>query len=147
MKKIIAIVMCLFICVTVLAGCKKEELPEETKVNDPAVVGTWSEHFFDSGYVFKPDGTGTDTFWNLTFTYTAYEGTITLFYDDELWGASQYSYEVAGNILKMTRTDTDETSTFEYMKVAADAESATETANAVDESGEEGTGEGEGGEN
>ena len=116
MKRFLAIILCAILALTMLCACGAKE-PEPEKENDKAVIGTWQEYYFDSGYVFNADGTGTDTFWDLTFTYTAYDGKITLIYDDELWGASQYDYVISGNVLSMTRIDTDGAETFEYTKV------------------------------
>lgn len=138
-KKFLTIFACVLSAVLLLCACGAKE-PEPDKTNDPAIVGTWKENYFDSGYIFKADATGTDTFWDLTFTYTAYDGELTLIYDDELWGASQYDYTVTGNKLSMTRKDTEETEQFEYEKVN---ESATTAPAAETESAAEGEGESE----
>ena len=101
LKKFIAALLVALLCIACLAGCKKEE-PKPT-YNDNAIWGTWSEDFFDSGYIFNDDGTGFDTFWNLSFTYTADGERLCLIYDDELWGESDYSYTISGNTLTMIR--------------------------------------------
>ncbi len=122
MKKIIAVMACVLLSAVLLCSCGSEEPKEETTAaNDAAVVGTWTEEFFDSGFIFNADGTGTDTFWDLTFTYTAVEGNLMLIYDTELYGASNYTYSVSGNQLTMTRIDTEETDTITYTKAGTEA--------------------------
>ena len=99
MKKWIAIIVCLIMCAAFISGCgtQKEEETTPARENDPAVVGTWSEDYFDSGYTFNEDGTGRDTFWDLPFTYTAYDGVITIKYEDETYGLDKYTYSVTDN--------------------------------------------------
>lgn len=114
----------LALCIGVLAGCgSKEEVVIE---DDTEVVGTWSEDFFDSGYIFNEDLTGTDTFWNLTFTYTAQEGIITITYDDEIWGSVSYEYVINGEYLTMTRITEvesgEDVSSYTYTKVVEEDE-------------------------
>lgn len=134
MKKITAILLSLCLVVAVFTACGQEE---EIIENDTAVVGTWSEEYFDSGYIFNEDLTGTDTFWDLTFTYTAYDGTITITYDDEIWGSVAYTYTVTGDTLTMTRESTEEgeePTSYSYTKEGA-AQAGTDEA-VTDESGE-----------
>lgn len=105
---IIAVIALACLCSFTLAGCGAPKEEEETTIpasaNDPAVVGTWSEPDFDSGYVFNEDLTGRDTYWDgLTFTYTAYDGVITITYDDETYAVDRYSYTVDGDTLSMAR--------------------------------------------
>lgn len=140
MKKIASVIACLIFAAVLLCACGAKE-PEPEKTNDTAVIGTWNESYFDSGYIFNADGTGKDTFWDLTFTYTAYDGELTLIYDDELWGASQYDYTVSSNKLSMTRKDTDGAEQFDYEKVS---DTPATTAPAETESAAEGEGESEG---
>ena len=118
MKKIAAIMIALVLCAVLLAGCgssKKEEETTPAVENDPAVLGSWSEDYFDSGYVFNEDGTGRDTFWDLSFTYTAHDGVITITYDDETYGIDKYSYTVTDSSITMTRQANDGKS-FTYTK-------------------------------
>ena len=136
MKKFAAIFACLILA-GVLCACGAKE--HEKKDNDPAVVGDWAESYYDSGYTFKADGTGTDTFWDLTFTYTAADGELTIIYDDELWGASIYEYSVTGSKLSMTRKNAEDAEEFIYEKVSS---SKTPSASSETESGE-GASEGE----
>lgn len=109
------------------SGCSKDfgketgETEAETEttevLSDTSVVGTWSEDIFDSGYIFESDGTGEDTFWELTFTYTAVDGILTITYDSDTYGSASYTYSVEGDVLTMTRISEDEeTSAFEYTK-------------------------------
>ena len=125
MKKITILFACFILAAALLCACASEEA--EPKVNDTEIVGTWEEDFFDSGYIFNSDGTGTDTFWNLTFTYTAYDGELTLIYDDEMWGASTYTYTISGKELTMHRTDED-ADDFVYEKATASKSETTTTA-------------------
>lgn len=116
----------IMIALLTFTACGKEE-PEETTaesvaaVNDPALLGTWAESVFDSGFIFNADGTGKDTFWDLTFTYTASNGIMVLYYDSEIYGASNYKYATDGYELTMTRTDTETADTFVYTKVGVEA--------------------------
>lgn len=120
MKKILAVMISMILCVGLLAGCGEKKPEEETTpeiINDAAVVGTWSEDYFDSGYTFNDDGTGRDTFWDLPFTYTANEGVITITYDDTTYGIDKYSYSVdeSGTHITLTRQSNDGKS-FTYAK-------------------------------
>lgn len=108
MKKRILFFISACLCALLLAGCGSSGKEEETTIpaasNDAAVVGTWREPEFESGYVFNSDLTGQDLFWSgLTFTYTAYDGVITITYDDEKYAADRYSYTVDESSLSMTR--------------------------------------------
>lgn len=135
MKKTFSLIACLLLIAVVACGCGKSTTPsvsgqtqeETTKKNkdkdkgkkfvEPALCGTWSEDIFDSGFIFKEDGTGTDTFWDLTFTYySTTEDNLFLDYDSDQWGISEYTYSISGNELSMTRQDEEETSTFVYTK-------------------------------
>lgn len=144
MKRFLALMLSLALCIGVLAGCgSKEEVVIE---DDTEVIGTWSEDFFDSGYIFNEDLTGTDTFWDLTFTYTAQEGIITITYDDEIWGSVSYEYVVNGEYLTMTRVSEvesgEDVSSYTYTKVT---EEETEEDAASDESDESDDGSGDDG--
>ena len=112
MRKIIAFIVCICICGLLVTGCgtRKEEETETVIENDAAIAGTWSEDYFDSGYTFNADGTGRDTFWDLSFTYTAYDGVITITYDDTTYGVDKYSYTVDDSSITMTRQSGEEKS-------------------------------------
>ena len=149
MKKLAMFLLASVLCIAVLSGCGKEKEPE-TVYNDTSVYGTWSEDFFDSGYIFSEDGTGYDTFWNLSFTYTADGSEMRLAYDDEIWGVSVYRYTVSGDTLTMVRiTDGDEEpEEFTYYRKSStpsggDRSTEGESEGEGEGSGEEG-GEGEG---
>ena len=112
-KRLSAIAAVAVLCISalLLSGCGAPKPEEETtpsvQANDSAVVGTWGEDAFDSGYTFRPDGTGLDTFWNLSFTYTAYDGTMVITYDDDSYGIDRYAYTVDESSLSMTRQGGD----------------------------------------
>jgi len=108
----VVIILCVLgISALSLTGCgaakQEEETTPEVQENDAAVVGTWGEDAFDSGYTFNSDGTGRDTFWDLSFTYTANAGTMTITYDDNTYGVDKYSYSVDESSLSMTRQGGD----------------------------------------
>jgi len=140
MKKISALLICVLAAAMIFCACGKKNSEPEIKENDPAVVGTWAEDFFDSGYVFNNDSTGMDTFWNLSFTYTAYDGVITITYDSDMYGIAAYDYTISGDVLSMIRQD-DRTDAFEYKKQAASSRPTTAATQATsgDEEGEENT--------
>ena len=118
MKKISVMIVCIFLCGILFTGCgavqKEEETPAEIP-NDEAVVGTWTEDYFDSGYTFSADGTGSDVFWDLSFTYTAHDGVVTITYDDETYAPETFSYSVDGNTLILT-SKSDSSKSFTYTK-------------------------------
>lgn len=130
MKKITALTAFILIFAMCLAACGKKPdapttaattgAPAETQTTVPAtggdLVGNWKEDVFDSGFIFNADGTGTDTFWDLTFTYSIEGNEVLIIYDTDLYGASRYTYSVSGDTLSMTRIDEEETSTFNYQK-------------------------------
>lgn len=103
MKKILMVLLAVFVCAICLAGCasKKEEEPEIPE-NDAAIFGTWMEDYWDSGYAFREDGTGSDIFWNQEFTYTALEGKLSISYTEGLWAEKDFAYTIAGDILTLT---------------------------------------------
>ena len=149
MKKITALTVFILIMVLCLASCgKKPDAPTtatttgasaETETAAPAtggdLVGNWKEDVFDSGFTFNADGTGTDTFWDLTFTYSIEGNEVLIIYDTDLYGASRYTYSVSGDTLSMTRIDEEETSTFNYKK-ADMPETTAETAESETAEGE-----------
>ncbi|MBQ9030659.1 MAG: hypothetical protein IJ106_04300 [Parasporobacterium sp.] len=110
MKRFLIFAVCLALSAALLAGCGnsgKEEETTQAVENDSAVLGTWTESYFDSGYTFNSDGSGLDTFWNLPFTYTAHDGVITITYDDETYGIDRYDYSVTESSITMTRQSGD----------------------------------------
>ena len=121
MKKKIITIICLCLCMGLLPGCGGQKQEEETTVaaeaNDTAVIGTWSEPDFESGYIFNSDLTGKDTYWDLTFTYTAYDGVVTITYDDDTYATDRYSYTVDESGLTMTRiTEKGDSQAFTYTR-------------------------------
>lgn len=120
MKKILLLIAALSVSAFLLAGCGEQQpvQEEETTVeNDAAVQGTWKEDYFDSGYTFNADGTGMDTFWELPFTYTAYNGVITITYDDESYAKDSFGYTVDGTSITLTRTS-DSSKSYTYNKIS-----------------------------
>ena len=119
MKRLTAVILCLMLCGTLLAGCgigqKKEEETTTAAENDAAVLGTWSEDYFDSGYIFNSDGTGRDMFWDLSFTYTALDGVLTITYDDSTYGIDKYSYSATETSLTLDRQSSERIS-YTYTK-------------------------------
>ena len=145
MRKNLAIIICICLCTVCLGACGKSnesaietaaaggagtstesisaESAETTAASaaassdiDISLIGDWQESIFDSGFIFNEDGTGTDTFWDLTFTYSCENGEVLIVYDSDSYGASKYTYSVSGDTLSMTRIDEEETSTFTYTK-------------------------------
>lgn len=126
MKRLLLVLVSIILSCIFFCGCSSDMVSgesgseEETAQsgNDSSIVGIWSESIFDSGYIFESDGTGEDTFWELTFTYTADGSTIVIIYDSDSYGTVSYEYSVNGDTLSMKRISEDEeTSTFEYKKV------------------------------
>ena len=147
MKKILLTAICLMMLSLALCGCAKDEdgsqdqnqSTDDTSSLMSALEGCWQEDAFDSGYIFKADGTGTDTFWDLTFTYSiSKDGTLSLDYDSEQYGISNYTFTVSGDELTMTRIDEGEdTQPFTYKKTGSEPASAddtdeSDTANSTD---------------
>lgn len=130
MRKTAALTAFILILALCLASCGKPDTPAttagtdapaETTTTAPAavseLVGNWQEDIFDSGFIFNADGTGTDTFWDLTFTYSTDGNEVLIIYDTDLYGASSYTYSISGDTLSMTRIDEEETSTFTYKRI------------------------------
>lgn len=122
MKKTVSMIICLIMCGLLLAGCgaKKEEETPTTVPIDEAVVGTWTEDYFDAGYIFNADGSGRDVFWNVAFTYTAHDGVLTIVYDEDpdtntVYGTDRFNYTVEDSVLTMTR-QSDTGNSFTYHK-------------------------------
>ena len=118
MKKITMMIICAFVCAALLTGCGSKKAEEETTTavqNDEAVVGTWTENEFDSGYTFNSDGTGKNIFWDLTFTYTAVDGLITITYDDDSYATDKFNYAVTDSEIVLTR-QSDSSKSYTYTR-------------------------------
>lgn len=120
MKKIFMMTAGVLLCAILLAGCgTRQPEPETTAVieNDTAVLGTWMEDEFDSGYTFNSDGTGMLIFWQQPFTYTAIDGVLTITYEDTTYALEKDTYQVdeSGSVLTISR-QSDSGKTFTYRK-------------------------------
>ena len=118
MKKFIILVLALCMCAFVLAGCGEKQPQEEETTPvveiDSALLGSWMEDYFDSGYTFNEDFTGRNLFYDLPYTYTAADGVITLNYEDTSYGTDKFRYSIDGDTLTLTRSDTG--NSFVYKK-------------------------------
>ena len=131
--------ICVIFCAGLLAGCGKEQNQESENTENLQVreqlSGSWN-HITDdgtpslpelgipSGYVFYVDGTGLDTFWNMTFTYTAEGDILHIDYDESIGENRDYQYMIEGDVLSLTRVDSDAI-TMLYQKETAEEESET----------------------
>lgn len=125
MKKILLVSLTVITILLCLGACGKKEAPApEAPACDPDIIGTWSEDYFDSGYTFSEDGTGKELFWNQDFTYTAYDGKLTIVYLEELYADKEFTYSVAENVLTLNKAEQkdpegnviSEAETFTYTK-------------------------------
>ena len=127
MKKNLIFVLCIVMLTALLVACgKKEEPKAEAVQNDSAILGTWTESYFDSGYTFNEDGTGVEIFFDQAFTYTAADGMLTIHYEqtDVPYADKEFTYTVSDNSLTLDRpaiTNADgsiasEAQTFTYTK-------------------------------
>lgn len=108
MKKFIIILLCAVLSLSCFTACgKQEQEEEETIPNDAAIVGTWKESYWDSGYTFNEDGTGTDIFWEEEFSYTAIEGNLVLTFTSGLYKDKKFTYTISDNTLTLTKVITD----------------------------------------
>lgn len=138
MKKLISAIICAVLCLGLLAGCGSAAPSgsgnEEAALREP-LVGTWNQITDDgspslpemgipSAYVFNADGTGLDTFWNMSFTYQTDGEKIHIAYDDSLGEDWDYAYTISGNTLTLTRVD-DDAITMLYEKEVPEEESET----------------------
>ena len=134
MKKAAVLFACIIGSIVILAGCKKG--PGKDAVLDPEIFGTWNQITEDgsasledlgipSGYSFNEDGTGTDLFWALSFTYQTDQGILYLDYDDVSCDDSDYTYSIDGNVITMTRNAKDAI-TMMYQKDVPETEPETE---------------------
>ena len=134
MKRLFLAILCLTIGFGILAGCGKQEAAgsgnQEAQTVRQELTGTWSQITEDgspslpdmgipSGYVFYLDGTGVDTFWDMTCVYTTNGDKIHIAYDNSLGEDWDYFYSIEGDVLKMTRVD-DDAITMSYKKVSED---------------------------
>ena len=106
MKKRLISLLCILLCILALCACGKKE-EEEIIENDAAIIGTWTESIWDSGYTFNEDATGMDIFWDEPFTYTAVEGDLTITYTAGLYQDKTFTYEVNDNTLTLTKSGED----------------------------------------
>ena len=106
MKKRWISLLCILLCVLALIACGKKE-EEEIIENDTAVVGTWTESIWDSGYTFREDGSGLDIFWDEPFTYVAVEGDLTITYTAEIYQDKKFTYTVDESTLTLTKSGED----------------------------------------
>lgn len=151
MKKTFLSIALIIILILSFCACGKSDSAKDTTSEqketpasdtpsaiDSALIGNWQESIFDSGFIFNADGTGTDTFWDLTFTYSCDNGEILIVYDTDLYGASKYNYAVTGDSLSMTRIDEEEASSFTYIRsTAPQTEAATSAEDEVSSEAEE----------
>lgn len=121
MKKTIAAILCVLLISVLAAGCGAKPRGsggEEAKALRSELAGNWSQITEDgtpslpemgipSGYVFYQDGTGLDTFWNMSFHYTVEDDNLHIAYDDSLGEEWDYRYEIKGDKLTLTRLDND----------------------------------------
>lgn len=127
MKKNLICILCMIILATLLVACGKKEEPQpEVQNNDPAILGTWTENYFDSGYTFNEDGTGVEIFYNQAFTYTAVDGALKIHYEqtDVPYEDKVFTYSISDTTLTLDRADITDASgnvvspaqTFTYTK-------------------------------
>ncbi len=97
MKKNLVCVLCILMLTTLLVACgSKKEEPKVEINNDPSILGTWTEDYFDSGYTFNEDGTGIEIFYDQAFTYIANDGLLTIHYEqtDVPYADKEFTYSV-----------------------------------------------------
>ena len=116
MKKALISLICILLCTTCLLACGKKEKEEETVPNDEAIIGTWTESIWDSGYTFREDGSGLDIFWDQPFLYTAVEGDLVITYTDGTYQDKKFTYSVDENTLTLTRNTEGEMESFTYTR-------------------------------
>ncbi|MBR5930970.1 MAG: hypothetical protein IKZ95_02975 [Lachnospiraceae bacterium] len=106
MKKRLISLLCILLCILALCACGKKE-EEEPIENDAAILGTWTESYWDSGYTFNEDGTGMDIFWDQPFTFTAVDGELKIQYTEGIYQDKLFTYSVNENTLTLTRSGED----------------------------------------
>lgn len=103
MKKFLVILFSILFCLALLAGCgKKESFEQESSAGAQTLVGTWKTDPWESGYIFREDGTGTDLFWKQDFTYSTNTDTLLIVYNEGLWAEKEYYYLITGNTLTLS---------------------------------------------
>lgn len=99
-------------------GKQEEELPQASEALDSAIFGTWNQISTDgsttledigipSGYTFNEDGTGTDLFWNMSFSYQTSSGVLYIDYEDASCDDAKYTYAIVANVITMKRIADD----------------------------------------
>ena len=135
MKKGTWFILSLIISIFLLAACGKSG-PSKDAVLDPDIFGTWNQITEDgsvsledlgipSGYIFNEDGTGTDLFWALAFTYQTDKGILYIDYEDVTCDDSDYTYSIDGDVITMTRNAKDAI-TMLYQKEPVESEQETQ---------------------
>lgn len=146
MKKTVSVILCVLVCVGLLAACGSRQ-PEgsgnqSTMTYREQLVGTWNQISEDgspslpdmgipSAYIFNIDGTGLDTFWDMTFKYTADGEILHISYDDSLGEDWDYQYVIEGDVITMTRVD-DDAVTMWYQKEKPEEETETTESQTVE---------------
>lgn len=141
MKKVLPAIITLALCLGMLSACGGSQNPhgsanQELLTARGQLVGTWNQITDDgtpslpemgipSAYIFYIDGTGLDTFWNMTFVYTIKDDIVHIAYDDSLGEDWDYRFTIADNVISLTRMDNDAI-TMLYQKEVPEEE--TETA-------------------
>lgn len=97
MKKLIALVLVLTLCATVLAACGDKEKKAEKPLT---LVGTWEYSGMDCHYTFNDDGTGVYYFIGAEqkFTYTDNGDSVTIQFETSDF-PSDHAYEIKGKTL------------------------------------------------
>ena len=139
MKKAVPFITGMLLCVALLAACGSKQPQgsgtENAMVYREQLVGTWNQISDDgspslpdmgipSAYVFNIDGTGLDTFWDMSFKYTADGEILHIAYDNSLGEDWDYQYVIEGDVITMTRMD-DDAITMRYQKEKPEEESET----------------------
>lgn len=151
MKKYIAAIITAALCIGILAGCgaKNPTGSGNTEADQirADLAGTWvqitddgsvslEEMGIPSGYVFYVDGTGLDTFWNMTFSYTIDGDIMHISYDESIGEDTDYKFILEGDVLSMTRT-TEDAITMLYQRELAQQETPAEEVPSEEASSEE----------
>lgn len=150
MKRLIIVILGMILCIGLFAGCGKQEPTgsgnSQARELRKELSGSWIQISGDegpslpemgipSGYVFYLDGTGIDTFWDMTFTYSADGEKMHIAYDDSIGEDWDYLYTIEGDRLTMTRVD-DGAISMVYQRekeTEAETESEAETEAAAEE--------------
>ncbi len=108
-KGLVLVIASLVLAVFCLGGCgtKEEEQPETEIQIDEEIIGTWMEDYWDSGYTFAEDGTGTEIYWNQPFHFEALDGKLKITFDEGVWADKEFTYVISGSNLTLTEVITD----------------------------------------